>query len=296
MVPAGGPAGVGAGVSSGSSAMAARLGATRVSGRLDVARALTAADRRGFGGVRPTGSGEASFGVVAARTPVPHLKHERAWMTEGQAFVVGVDEVGRGALSGPVTVGVVAVDGSTGRQPNGLRDSKLLTAEEREALAPRIRRWALAWGVGHGTSEEIDEFGILVALRLAGERALAAAGVRPGITILDGNYDWLTRPPRPLVADAPPVDGRVQLMIKGDMKCSSIAAASILAKVERDGLMREMSDSFPEYCWHENKGYATPVHLDALRRLGPCAYHRRSWNLPLAGEELAEAELVLAAG
>ncbi len=217
-------------------------------------------------------------------------------MADGHAFVVGIDEVGRGALSGPVTVGVVAVDGAVRRQPNGLRDSKLLLPEEREALAPKIRRWALAHGVGHGTPEEIDGFGILVALRLAGERALAAAGLRPAVAILDGNYDWLTRPPRPLVADSPPMEGRVQLLIKGDMKCSSVAAASILAKVARDQLMREMSVTFPDYLWHENKGYATPTHMDALRRVGPCTYHRRSWNLPLSGEEMAEAELEMAAG
>jgi ribonuclease HII len=227
--------------------------------------------------------------MLASRPPT--LRTEQARLAEGHRLVAGMDEVGRGALGGPVTVGVVFVDAATCRQPRGLRDSKLLLPDERVALVPRIERWATAFAVGHASSVEIDTIGILAALRLAGERALALLPP-PDVVILDGNYDWLTRPQRSLfhsvnrpVAD----DQRVELKIKGDMVCASVSAASVLAKVERDGLMRELAKCYPAYGWDENKGYATPGHIAVLRDIGPCDQHRLSWRLT-GPEDLSELE------
>jgi ribonuclease HII len=244
--------------------------------------------------------------MTASRAP--DLKLEKALLAEGNLLVAGSDEVGRGALSGPVTAGVVVVDASTRRQPSGLRDSKLLSPAEREALVPRIERWAVAFGVGHASAAEIDRFGILAALRLAGERALGRLAEPPRLVLLDGNYDWYTRPPRPLQAfpDGPAAAGcgadprarralpeRVVLRVKGDLACASVAAASVIAKVARDRLMTELAASYPEYGWDENKGYATPHHSSMLRELGPTEEHRRSWRLSCFRPEQLELDLAL---
>lgn len=242
----------------------------------------------------------------------PSLRVERTLQREGFRLVAGMDEVGRGALAGPVSVGVVVVDETCRSGPVGLRDSKLLPPHRREQLVAPVRRWALAWGVGHASAAEIDEVGIMVALRRAGRRALLATGVRPDIVLLDGNHDWLTDPAREgllAFADAPAdtaaeadlgdspgsQDSTVDLplpvrtLIKGDMRCSSVAGASVLAKVERDAAMVAYSQAHPDYGWAVNKGYAAPEHRNALLRLGPCALHRRSWNLLAAPTESAAA-------
>ncbi|MBM6404750.1 ribonuclease HII [Phycicoccus sp. CSK15P-2] len=198
-----------------------------------------------------------------------------------------MDEVGRGALAGPVTVGVCVIDETCRTAPQGVRDSKLLQPQAREAMVPRIERWALCHAVGHASAAEIDTVGIMAALRLAGMRALAACGVRPDLVILDGNHDWLTAPEDVgLLAFAhedevptPPVT----TMVKADLRCSSVAAASVLAKVERDAIMVGLGAEDGEhaaYGWTGNKGYAAPEHLDALRAHGPSVWHRRSWRLP----------------
>lgn len=199
-----------------------------------------------------------------------------------------MDEVGRGALAGPVSVGVVAIDETSRSAPQGVRDSKLLTPSARAAMVPKIRRWALAWAVGHASPQEIDAVGIMAALRLAGRRALdqvASSGISADLVLLDGNHDWLSDPervglfsmldPEPEASPCPPV----RTMIKADMTCSSVAAASVLAKVERDTAMATMAQSHTAYGWEINKGYAAPGHLDALRQYGPSTQHRRSWNL-----------------
>lgn len=204
-------------------------------------------------------------------------------MREGHSVLVGMDEVGRGALAGPVSVGVVAIDETCRSAPQGVKDSKLLTAQARERLVPRIQQWARAWGVGHAWPEEIDAIGIMAALRLAGERALAQLEVTPDLIVLDGNHDWLTDPSREgLLALADPTGPPqvpVRTMIKADLKCSSVAAASVLAKVTRDDHMVQLAPEHPAYSWELNKGYAAPEHQAALRTLGPCAHHRRSWNI-----------------
>ncbi len=203
-------------------------------------------------------------------------------------MLVGMDEVGRGALAGPVTVGVCAIDVSCRTAPQGVRDSKLLTATARERLVPRIRRWSLAHAVGHASPQEIDAHGIMAALRLAGERALAQLDLTPDLVLLDGNHDWLTDPARDgllgLVGDGPPCPP-VRTMVKADLRCSSVAAASVLAKVTRDALVVEMAGTHPSYGWEHNKGYAAPEHQEALRVHGPSPYHRRSWRLAGVAEE-----------
>jgi ribonuclease HII len=208
-------------------------------------------------------------------------------MLAGATTVCGVDEVGRGALGGPVSVGVVLVDASVRRSLPGVRDSKLLTPRARLALVPRIRSWAVASAVGHASAAEVDEVGIIGALRRAGWRALAMLPVRPEAILLDGSHDWLTPPAQGSLLDTadtadegwrviPPVTTRV----KADLTCASVAAASVLAKCERDAMMVELALGYPQYAWHENKGYAAPEHMEAIRRHGPCEQHRRSWRLP----------------
>lgn len=238
---------------------------------------------------------------MRGRTSAPSLRVERSHLRAGCTLVAGMDEVGRGALAGPVSVGVVVVCAETRSAPVGLRDSKLLTPHAREALVAPLRRWGVGWGVGHAEPDEIDAYGIMTGLRLAGRRALAMAGLTPDIVVLDGNHDWLADPSRmglfadlPLDEPGPAVEGGrrpppplepvppVVTLIKGDMTCSSIAAASVLAKVERDAMMVQRHAENPDYGWEINKGYAAPAHREALLRLGPCEQHRRSWNLGLA--------------
>jgi ribonuclease HII len=183
-----------------------------------------------------------------------------------------MDEVGRGSPAGPVTVGLVVIDASTGRPPAGIRDSKLLAPPAREALVPRIRTWAVAWALGSAGPAEVDDLGVTGALGLAGARALAALTEPPDLLVLDGNHDWLT----PVIAGRPAVRTR----IRADLTCTSVAAASILAKVARDAVMVELAGEFPAYGWQANKGYGTGEHLDAVRRHGPSPHHRVSWRLP----------------
>jgi ribonuclease HII len=210
-------------------------------------------------------------------------------------MLAGMDEVGRGALAGPVSVGVVVIDEVCRTAPAGVRDSKLLSAQARERMVRPIQRWAHAHAVGHASAVEIDQIGIIAALRLAGVRALAALPVVPDLVILDGNHDWLT--PAEQVGlfgfledgeSAPARTPPVTTMIKADRRCSSVAAASVLAKVERDTLMVALAAEHPAYRWELNKGYAAPEHLAALELLGPCDLHRRSWRLRGPGSEVVE--------
>lgn len=207
-------------------------------------------------------------------------------LRDGLTSLACSDEVGRGALCGPVTVAMVLVTGSTPTAPQGVRDSKLLSPETRQRLAPRIRRWAPAHGVGHASPAEIDEFGIIAALRLAGHRALAQLRDEPDRVLLDGNHDYLSVPeqatlfgPGPVLHRVPPV----VTMIKADMRCAAVAAASILAKTARDEIMVALSEQHPQYGWADNKGYSAPEHIAALSELGPTPHHRVSWRLPGCG-------------
>jgi len=228
------------------------------------------------------------------RSRRPSLRVERALQRDGHRVLAGMDEVGRGALAGPVSVGVVLIDETCRSAPTGVKDSKLLTPAARVAMVPRIRRWALAYAVGHSSAAEIDEVGIMAALRLAGCRALAAVDIVPDLVILDGNHDWLTAPEQvgllAFAGDAPATPP-VTTMVKADLKCSSVAAASVLAKVERDALVTAAAPDHPAYHWEENKGYAAPAHLAALRLHGPSELHRRSWHLACLEDDGLEPDL-----
>jgi len=229
---------------------------------------------------------------TAVPRTAPHLRHERVLLRDGARLLAGMDEVGRGSLAGPVSVGVVVVDVSTRSAPKGVADSKLLAPAARTRLLPALNRWGLARAVGHASAAEIDEIGIIAALRLAGTRALTevAAVVGPvDVVLLDGSHNWLSRPAQAdLFSLDDEVDGpapRVHTKVKADRTCASVAAASVLAKCERDAMMVRLADEHPAYRWDENKGYASPEHVAALREHGPSVLHRRSWRLPGTGDD-----------
>ncbi|WP_370261503.1 ribonuclease HII [Cryobacterium sp. TMT4-10] len=204
----------------------------------------------------------------------PTLDVELALLAAGATCVIGCDEVGRGALAGPVGVGVAVVDASATPFPAGLRDSKMLSQPRRELLAPLAVAWALHSAVGLASAQEVDELGIIAALGLAGKRALSrlhAAGVdiTGGVVLLDGNDDWLNK------AMVTPLN--VVTRIRADQDCASVAAASVIAKVHRDALMIEADAVTPGYEWAGNKGYGSAAHMGAIALLGPTVLHRRSW-------------------
>lgn len=194
------------------------------------------------------------------RSQAPGLRVERELWTSRDTVVVGVDEVGRGAWAGPLTVGAAVVPKD--RRVYKVRDSKMLTEPEREALFERVASWCGAWAVGHASPEECDQLGMSDAQRLAASRALTALEVVPDHVILDGNWDFV---------------GGARKIVRGDRSSLSIAAASILAKVTRDRIMRDAADEYPGFNFEANKGYPCPIHKAALQAMGPSAVHRRSW-------------------
>lgn len=202
--------------------------------------------------------------------PIPTLGREMAAWAEAQ-LLVGVDEVGRGPLAGPVVAAAVMFPADCG-PIEGLRDSKMLPAERRAELAIRIRATALAIGVGAASAREIDRLNIRVAAAAAMRRALrrVIASVRPDITgcvyriLIDG---------LPL----PEIDYPHEALVDGDAHCHSIAAASVVAKTVRDGLMQGLARRYPGYGWETNVGYATALHHEGLRLHGPTPHHRRSF-------------------
>ena len=202
--------------------------------------------------------------------PEPTLDVEREFFANGARIVAGMDEVGRGAIAGPVTIGVVAIDASVGEIPAGLRDSKLMTPKRREAMVPIAKEWGIAWATGSATAAEIDKFGIVTSLGLAASRALQNLGITPDVVILDGNTAFLMEE-----AGGP----RIVTRIKADQDCACVSAASVIAKVERDTLMTQLHEQFPHYGWEGNKGYGAAVHTDAIKTHGVTDLHRKSWNL-----------------
>lgn len=200
--------------------------------------------------------------IRASTKKPPSLNLERELWESGKALVVGVDEVGRGAWAGPLAVGAAVLP--QGRRVNGVRDSKMLTERRREELFERVSEWCQAWAVGLATHQECDQLGMAAAQRLAATRAIEGLGVSFQHVLVDGNWDFVGR-------------GPTSRVIRGDAVCLSIAAASILAKVTRDRLMREQADHFPGYDFDSNKGYPCPRHRMALNAYGPTAIHRRSW-------------------
>ncbi len=156
-----------------------------------------------------------------------------------------------------------------------MRDSKELVEERREELFPRVTSWCLDWSVGHADPGECDRLGMTAALRLAARRALEGLTVEPGVVILDGNFDYLTDPDGG--TDPDPCVPEVRTVVRGDATCQSVAAASIVAKVTRDRMMRALAPSFPAFDFDRNKGYPSPVHRTALAGFGLTSVHRRSW-------------------
>ncbi len=203
---------------------------------------------------------------------VPSLATEKTFWDEGADVVVGVDEVGRGSWAGPLSVGAAVLPRD--RRVYRVRDSKMLTEAERERLFPRIAGWCRAWAVGHASQAECDDLGMSDAQRLAARRAVQGLGLVPDVVLVDGSWDFVGT-------------GRVRRIVRGDASCLSIAAASILAKVTRDRIMRAEAPHFPGYDFDLNKGYPCPRHKAALAAWGPTSIHRRTWvfmdHLPWGG-------------
>lgn len=197
----------------------------------------------------------------------PDLAFEFALWREGRKSVAGVDEAGRGAIAGPVAAGAVVLPAdlpNLSERLQGVRDSKVMTAKEREKWAMHIKATAVGWGVGFASREEIDAIGIAPATRLAVSRALEQITCAVEHVLVD--YIKL-----------PDVEIPQTALVKGDARSLSIAAASILAKTARDALMVEMDGEFPGYGFVSNKGYGTEAHRRAIDELGPCEQHRRTF-------------------
>jgi ribonuclease HII len=201
-------------------------------------------------------------GRKVTRRTVPNAKLEQQLWAAGCDVVVGLDEVGRGSWAGPLAIGAAVIP--VGKRIHGVRDSKLLSERERERLHTKVASWCRAWHVGFVSQAECDAIGMSAAQKLAARRALDGLGLVPDMILLDGNWDFVGT-------------GNVQRLIKGDAACLSIAAASVLAKVERDRLMRRLDEEHPYWFFADNKGYPCPRHKAALRTVGPSAIHRRSW-------------------
>jgi ribonuclease HII len=207
----------------------------------------------------------------------PKLTLERRLLGECE-LIISLDEVGRGALAGPVAVGAAMMDaaGARRRVPEGLRDSKLVTERRRPEVAARAAAWVQASAVGWASAAEVDQIGIMRALGLAASRAVQAIadqGIAVGeaLIILDGNHDYVSNVhPEPL---------RVRPVIKADRDCASVSAASVIAKVARDDHMAELHGTHPAYQWNRNKGYASLEHRDAIRTFGLSPFHRSSWAI-----------------
>jgi ribonuclease HII len=203
----------------------------------------------------------------------PDLSFEHHFWKSGLKYVAGMDEAGRGALAGPVAVGAVILPSertlrrarSPLRELGGVRDSKQMRPSEREAAEPHIKECAVAWAVGFASAEEIDSDGIVAATRLAALRAVEQLAIFPEYLLTDFRLEL------------PELDISQTALVKGDARCLSIAAASVLAKTARDALMREMDSQVPGYGLSRHKGYGTAAHVMALRQMGQSAIHRKSF-------------------
>jgi ribonuclease HII len=214
--------------------------------------------------------------VKGERITTPDLSEEHQLFAAGHRWVAGLDEVGRGAWAGPVSVGaaVVAPDVTVSSMPPWLRDSKQLSETRRESIFDSIGQWCADWSVGHASAQECDRWGMRVALRLASLRALGGLRLVPEAVVVDGPIDLLHQPG----ATHQEFGGYVRPVIGGDARCASVAAASVLAKVVRDRRMRGESEHFPPYAFDRNKGYPSALHQTALRGYGLSSIHRRSWS------------------
>jgi ribonuclease HII len=197
------------------------------------------------------------------------LFYENTALREGKRTVCGIDEAGRGPLAGPVFAAAVVLP--PGLLIDGLDDSKKLSPQKREELFGVIEAKAVACGIGFATETEIDEINILQATFLAMKRAYLALGTECDLALVDGNR-------------MPELGLDTQTIIKGDSLSASIAAASVLAKVSRDRLMREIDAVYPEYGFARHKGYGTALHIELLKKYGPCPVHRKTFLKKILGE------------
>lgn len=202
---------------------------------------------------------------MAESSPFPELSRETDLWSTGYRIVAGVDEAGRGCLAGPVVAAAVVLPEGTSIE--GVNDSKLLSAEAREELAEAIGKTAVSIGVGMCSPKEVDELNILWAAMEAMRRAVENLTPGPDYLLIDGNTCF------------PNSVWPYETIVKGDQRCCSIAAASIIAKVSRDRLMRTLHTKYPVYRWHTNVGYPTEEHYAALAAHGPTPYHRMSFRL-----------------
>lgn len=202
---------------------------------------------------------------------MPDFTYEKAAMESGFKLICGVDEAGRGPLAGPVCAAAVILPQDT--EIEGLNDSKKLSEKKREALYDVIKEKAVAYAIAFGTLEEIEEFNILEATFMAMNRAIEGLETKPDFALIDGN-----RVPKGIKIPC-------ETVVKGDAKSSSIAAASILAKVTRDRLLLEYDKEYPQYNFKKHKGYGTKEHTDLILEYGPCPIHRMSFLKKLLGDK-----------
>lgn len=205
---------------------------------------------------------------------LPTRDFEDSFFDKGYKYVVGVDEVGRGAIAGPVSVGAVLLKKDFQEWPEGVKDSKSVSEKKRETLHPLIQEWVDSYSVASSTASFIDTNGIVEALAVAAvEAILKTVETHPlseGIVILDGSHNWLK--------NKLPAELKIVVREKADRDCISVSAASLLAKVERDRFMIDASDVFPGYGWESNKGYGAKTHYEGIKKIGIVeGLHRTTW-------------------
>lgn len=245
---------------------------------------------------------------------IPSFKYEKDLLCEGYDWVIGLDEVGRGSLAGPVMVGAAVIGIKQVKEnymPEGLADSKLLSEKRREELYEPLQKWCTTWAVGSCTNTEIDEWGISYALGVAALKAIskveedikklsfsvnadsganscADSGAKFGANsnfriaaILDGPCDYIDKVANTFDAPYIPEPVKVHTLVKADRQCASVAAAAVLAKVTRDNLMVSLAKNqkYAAYDWESNKGYGSLAHRNAIKKVGPSDLHRLSWHL-----------------
>ena len=199
--------------------------------------------------------------------------YENEAALNGYKIICGVDEAGRGPLAGPVFAAAVILP--INKNIDMLNDSKKLSEKKREFLFDIIKEEAVSYAIASSSVEEIDSVNILNATFLAMKRAVDNLKIKPDIALIDGNR-------------LPKLNMPAQAIVKGDSLSASIAAASILAKVQRDRLMKELALKYPEYCFEKHKGYGTALHIDLLKKYGPCPIHRKSFLKKILGNKIDE--------
>ena len=205
--------------------------------------------------------------------PWPHASRERLLFESGAKTIVGIDEVGKGSWAGPLVIGIAMLSRETvfseepARELGGVRDSKQLSESQREEIFDQVAARCVRWSIGVASALECDQLGMVEAQRLATARGFAAmAEASVDVAIVDGRWDFVS-----------PHARKVLVEVKADADCVSVAAASVLAKVSRDRMMRSLAGDYPQWHFDTNKGYPCPKHRAALQGYGPSAIHRTSW-------------------